>query len=80
MTQEHDKAAERFDDDAIIATSQVILREKGSLPWASFTIGAFTISRMGDGKIWITHESGEAGAFDAEILERHIGKFYAEHF
>jgi len=44
------------------------------------TLGDFTILRMGDGKIWIRHESGEGGQFDEEKVAEVIAKFYKENF
>ena len=45
------------------------------------TVGPYTIKRgMMPGNVWIEHESGEGGDFDAEALAAVIGEFYAANF
>jgi len=48
-------------------------------PWTSLHLGKFAIG-MHQGKLSITHDSGEGGEFDAKKFEAHVARFFKEHF
>lgn len=50
-------------------------------PSGAFTVGAYTVREgMESGKVWIGHESGEGGDFQAERVEAALGAFYKDNF
>lgn len=47
----------------------------------SISVGEFFIAPgIGEGRVWIGHQSGEGGDFSIEKLEEVIRKFYEENF
>lgn len=46
----------------------------------TITIGAYTLTIMANGNVWIRHESGEGGAFPEAEVEAVIAAYFAERF
>ncbi len=43
-------------------------------------IGAYTLTPLANGDVWIAYASGEGGAFKVSDLERALTQFWREHF
>lgn len=50
------------------------------VPPHSFSLGAFTLMHLPNGKIWIRYKTGEAGEFNAEDLEAVVYEYFWESF
>lgn len=56
-----------------------MMSEQAERPWVS--VGEFHLSTgVTEGRVWISHESGEGSDFDIEKLEAVIREFYDENF
>lgn len=43
-------------------------------------VGAYTLTKLRDGKIWMQHESGEGMSANAVDLEKTLNEFFTENF
>lgn len=44
------------------------------------TIGAYTLTMLANGMVWIRHESGEGGEFPVAEVEAIIAAYFRERF
>ena len=65
----------------VIAALRAALAVPQVEPWTRLILGKFAIGiGMHQGKLSITHESGEGGEFDAAKFEACVAEFFRENF